>query len=476
MSSSDGAAVAPQDVRTREELGAALTALRLASGLSVRDVARRSGLPLATVGGYLSGRHLPPLATLDQFAGLLTVLAVPDEAAPAWLDAVTRLRRVPGPRPAAAVAPYLGLRAYQADDSALFFGREAATDHLVGLLSSAPGTPVVVVGSSGSGKSSLLRAGVQARLAADGRPVTVVTPGTDPTGVVPEPADLAHGGVLVVDQFEELFTADVAQDQVTAVVAGLGRLHDEGTVVVVALRADFFDAAVQVPELAAWLAATQVLVGPLSTDDLRRVVVEPARVAGVEVDDGLVELLIADATAGSSTRAGLDAGALPLASHALYVTWLAASGRRLTLEQYRQVGRLAGAIAQTAETVHNQLTPEAEAVEKATFLRLPPRRGHPRVRRREPGRHQRLRRRAAPDVRPGAGADRPRGAADGLATHARMARRRSGGSTRPRPAHRRGAALAGHGARPGPAVPGGRAGDRRPVGPGRRQPAGPERR
>lgn len=370
MSSSDGAAVAPQDVRTREELGAALTALRLASGLSVRDVARRSGLPLATVGGYLSGRHLPPLATLDQFAGLLTVLAVPDEAAPAWLDAVTRLRRVPGPRPAAAVAPYLGLRAYQADDSALFFGREAATDHLVGLLSSAPGTPVVVVGSSGSGKSSLLRAGVQARLAADGRPVTVVTPGTDPTGVVPEPADLAHGGVLVVDQFEELFTADVAQDQVTAVVAGLGRLHDEGTVVVVALRADFFDAAVQVPELAAWLAATQVLVGPLSTDDLRRVVVEPARVAGVEVDDGLVELLIADATAGSSTRAGLDAGALPLASHALYVTWLAASGRRLTLEQYRQVGRLAGAIAQTAETVHNQLTPEAEAVEKATFLRL----------------------------------------------------------------------------------------------------------
>ncbi|HEY3547545.1 MAG TPA: helix-turn-helix domain-containing protein, partial [Propionicimonas sp.] len=369
MSNDDGTP-APQDVRTREELGAALTAARLASGLSVRDLSRRTGLPLATVGGYLSGRHLPPLATLDQFTGLLTVLGVPDEAMPAWLDAVARLRRVPGPRPATAVAPYLGLRAYQADDSALFFGREAATENLVDLVSSAPRTPVVVVGSSGSGKSSLLRAGVQARLAAAGRPVTVVTPGSDPSGLAQEPDAVEPGGVLVVDQFEELFTAGGTPEQVADAVARLGRLHAHGTVVVIALRADFFDAAVQVPELAAWMAAHQVLVGPLSTDELRRIVVEPARVAGVEVDDGLVELLIADATAGSSTRAGLDAGALPLASHALYVTWLAASGRRLTLEQYRQVGRLAGAIAQTAEAVHNELTPEAEAVEKATFLRL----------------------------------------------------------------------------------------------------------
>ncbi len=370
MPSSDAAHIGPEDVRARDDLGPVLTSLRLASGLSVRDVARRSGLPLATVGGYLSGRHLPPLATLDQFAALLRVLGVPDEAVPAWLEAVTRLRRVPGPRPATAVAPYLGLRAYQADDSALFFGREAATDHLVALVSSAPATPVVVVGSSGCGKSSLLRAGVQARLVADGRPVTVLTPGTDPTGVVPDLDGVTPGGVLVVDQLEELFTSPASTEQVGHVVARLGRLHAAGTVVVVALRADFFDAAVQVPQLASWMADHQVLVGPLSTEDLRRVVVEPARVAGVEVDDGLVELLIADATAGSSTRSGMDAGALPLASHALYVTWLAASGRRLTLEQYRQVGRLAGAIAQSAETVHHQLPPDAEAVEKATFLRL----------------------------------------------------------------------------------------------------------
>ena len=370
MPSNDAVRTNPQDIRTREDLGTALTALRSASGLTLRDVARRTGLPLGTVGGYFSGRHLPPLAMLDQFTRLLTVLAVPDAELPAWFTMLSRLRRVPGPRPASAVAPYLGLRAYQVDDAVLFFGRESLTAQLVDLVSSAPGTPVMVVGSSGSGKSSLLRAGVQARLVARGMPVVVVTPGADPTSVVPDPEALAPGGVLVFDQFEELFTGTLAPEQVPEVVARLSRVHAAGTVVVVALRADFFDSAFQVPELADWLGAHQVLVGPLSTDDLRRVVVEPARVAGVEVEDGLVELVIADATAGSATRAGMDAGALPLASHALYVTWLAASGRRLTLEQYRQVGRLAGAIAQTAESVHNGLPPEVEAVEKAALLRL----------------------------------------------------------------------------------------------------------
>jgi len=360
----------PDDVRTREDLGAALTSLRLASGLSVRDVARRTGLPLATVGGYLSGRHLPPLATLDQFESLLAALAVADDEVPAWLAVVARLRRVPGPRPASAIAPYLGLRAYQAADSSLFFGRETLTEHLVELITSSPSTPVVVVGSSGSGKSSVLRAGVQARLVAAGTPVTVVTPGTEPTSIVPDVEAGTPRGVLIVDQFEELFTASLAAESVADVVSRLGRLHAAGTTVVIALRADFFDAAVHLPDLADWLTANQALVGPLGIDDLRRVVTEPAQVVGVELDDGLVELLIADATAGSSTRAGMDAGALPLASHALYVTWLAASGRRLGLEQYRQVGRLAGAIAQTAEAVHNDLPDEAEAVERSTLLRL----------------------------------------------------------------------------------------------------------
>lgn len=370
MSSVAAASPEPADVQSREELGEALTGLRLRSGLSVRDVARRTGLPLATVGGYLTGRHLPPLATLEQFTGLLAVLGVPADQVPAWVDVVTRLRRSPGRRPADAVAPYVGLRAYQADDAALFFGREALTDQLAALLTSRPSTPVMVIGSSGSGKSSLLRAGVQARLVAAGVSVTVVTPGADPHTLLDTEDPTTAGGVLVVDQLEELFTSAATPEEVRAVVTGLARAHADGTVVVLALRADFFDRALEDPDLGEWLTVNQVLVGPLSTDDLRRVVIEPARVAGAEVDDGLVELLITDATAGSSSRTGMDAGALPLASHALYQTWLAASGRRLTLEGYRQVGRLPGAIAQTAETVHHELVPDAAAVERATLLRL----------------------------------------------------------------------------------------------------------
>lgn len=361
----------PTDVHSREELAAALTALRTASGLTVRDVVRRTGLPLSTVGGYFSGRHLPPLAAVDQFTAMLTVLGVPDVELADWVDVVTRLRRAPGRRPADARAPYVGLAAYQVDDAPLFFGREALTDQLTAVIADAPTCPVVVVGSSGSGKSSLLRAGVQARLTAEGVPVTTVTPGTDPVGTFAALREAAvPGGVAVVDQLEELFTSGLAAEDTEALVHVLGEVHAAGTCVVVALRADFFDPALEIAELAGWLGANQIVVGPLSTADLRRVVVEPARVAGIEVDDGLVELLVTEATAGSASRTGLDAGALPLASHALYVTWLASSGRRLTLDQYRAVGRLPGAIAQSAEQVHENLDASAAAAERATLLRL----------------------------------------------------------------------------------------------------------
>lgn len=363
--------VAPGDLHTRDELAEALTALRTASGLTVRDVVRRTGLPLSTVGGYFSGRHLPPLAAIDQFTGLLAVLGVPEGDVPGWVDVVTRLRRAPGRRPAGALAPYVGLAAYQVDDAPLFFGREALTEQLAAMITASPSCPVVVVGSSGSGKSSLLRAGVQARLTGLGISVTTLTPGAEPAGKFRAVRDAATpGGVLVVDQLEELFTSGLAPEEVEALVRVLAEVHGAGTCVVLALRADFFDAALEVPELAGWLGTNQLVVGPLSVADLRRVVVEPARVAGIEVEDGLVELLVVEATAGSASRTGLDAGALPLASHALYVTWLASSGRRLTLDQYRAVGRLPGAIAQSAEQVHESLDPAAAAAERTTLLRL----------------------------------------------------------------------------------------------------------
>lgn len=358
---------------SRDDLAAALTILRELSGLTVRDVARAANLPVATAGGYFSGRHLPGLSTLDQFVRVLDTLGLPDGEVPGWVAAVNRLRRAPGPRPATALAPYLGLAAYQPEDADLFFGREVLTQALVARVTAGPTTPLVVIGSSGSGKSSLLRAGLAATLLAGGGRVVVITPGSDPRVTLARTIaaeELVRGVVLVIDQFEEVFAPDPTGVVVAEVVAALAALHDAGIVIVLGLRADFFDRLLEVDTLAGWLAENQVLVGPLSIDSLRRVVVEPARVAGIEIDDALVEVLVAEAGAGSAVGSGLEASALPLLSHALYVTWLATSGRRLTLAQYRAVGGLAGAIAQSAEAVHATLPPDQLAVERGTLLRL----------------------------------------------------------------------------------------------------------
>ncbi len=175
--------------------------------------------------------------------------------------------------------------------------------------------------------------------------------------------------MLIVDQLEEAFDpADLTAAR--ALVAELCDARDRGVEVAVALRADFFDRALEVDPLPEWLAQGPVLVGPLTADELRRVIVEPARALGIEVEDALVDVLVTEAGAGAAAGKGLDAGALPLVSHALYVTWAASPGHRLTLAHYREAGGLSGAIAKTAEDVYASLTPEQQQVARRTMLRL----------------------------------------------------------------------------------------------------------
>ena len=339
----------PDPIASKEEFAAALTALRERAGRTVRDVARLSGLPVSTVGGYFGGRHLPPLKPPGALPRLLRACGVtdPDEIA-AWQESLNRIRRAPGPRPAGGPVPYQGLASFQPQDAGRFFGREDLTAEILRRLRDPHGpSPLIVVGASGAGKSSVLRAGVVAALCAAGEPVRLTTPGAGP---------LPDDGVLVVDQFEETFTL-LGGDERAALLdalAGIGK-------VVLGVRADFYAEVLRVPALAA-AADGQVVVPPMSADGLRRAIVEPARVSRIDVEDGLVEVLLRDV--------GHEAGSLPLLSHVLLATWERGHGRRLTVADYRASGGLHGAVARTADTVYDELDPAEQRSARRLFLSL----------------------------------------------------------------------------------------------------------
>ena len=191
-----------------------------------------------------------------------------------------------------------------------------------------------VVGSSGSGKSSLLRAGVAARWG----DAVVLTPGASPAPV----ADV--DGLLVVDQLEELWTICAEPELRDAFIDSL--LEHDGPVAV-GIRADFYGNCGDYPAFAAKVSAHQLLLGAMTDEELRSAVVEPARAFGLRLEPGLVELLVREV----ANRPG----ALPLLSHALLATWERRDGRTLTLDAYRAAGGVGAAIAATAESVYAEL-------------------------------------------------------------------------------------------------------------------------
>ncbi|MHB1572285.1 MAG: helix-turn-helix domain-containing protein, partial [Solirubrobacteraceae bacterium] len=124
--SSSPAPGAPEGVETRADLARELTRLRVRSGLTIRELARRLDVPSATVGGYFSGRHLPSPAQLDLFRDLLRECEVPEDSLDVWVDALTRVRVSTDGRVSRTPAPYRGLEPFQMEDAELFFGRETA--------------------------------------------------------------------------------------------------------------------------------------------------------------------------------------------------------------------------------------------------------------------------------------------------------------------------------------------------------------
>ncbi|MFC4035344.1 NACHT and WD repeat domain-containing protein [Streptomyces polygonati] len=351
-------------IETAEEFARALDALRRASGKSYRALADECGLGFNTIAGYCSGRHLPQLAVHAEFAALLAALGVPaGEPRKAWLEALRSLPARARRGAAPTWNPYRGLEAFGADDAGVFFGREALSEQLVAELAACRrrGVPLVVVGPSGSGKSSLLRAGLLPRVGAS----VVMTPGSAPLRQwARHTAEIAEGAVVLVDQFEELFTLCAEESERLAFMAVV---LDHPGPVVLGLRADFYSRALRYPRLAVALQQGQVPVGPMAPAQLREVIVEPARLAGLELEDGLVELLLADATR--------EVGLLPLLSYTLQaiVELARAENPRATtvgLRHYRAAGGVRGAIAQTAEVAFLSLPVGQRPVARQLFLRL----------------------------------------------------------------------------------------------------------
>jgi transcriptional regulator with XRE-family HTH domain len=365
----------PDRIATQQDFGRELTAVRTRARLTVRQVARAAGLPVSTAGDYFSGRHLPPGDRPEQLLGILQACGQTDPAVLArWMSALQRAKRPSGRRPGGAEAPYRGLARFEQEDSRWFFGREDVTELLADMAGEPADLPLVLVGPSGAGKSSLLRAGLMPRLAG---PVGLVEPSGAPLAALrgqlaelPAPGGAART-VIIVDQFEAVFTQCQDEAERREFVTEIGELA-RTALVILSLRADFYDHALRYPGLAAALQFRHVVLGSMTEEQVRRAVTEPARLARMDVEDGLVGLLLRDLAPpdAAKTHAAYEPGALPLLSHALLTTWEHSRGGTLTVADYLASGGIRDALTRTAEAAYDSLAAQEQQLARRLFLRL----------------------------------------------------------------------------------------------------------
>ncbi len=430
--------------------GDLLKYLRRRAGLTQRELSIAVGYSIAQISRLELNQRLPDLAMIA--ARFVPALDLEEEA-----DIARRLMELAAAvrsedAPASGAPPYKGLNFFDEADADLYFGREALVAKLASRVlgqragaqgsggdssssqppgSSTPSPFLAVVGASGSGKSSVVRAGLVHALRwkspSANWPVHLLTPTARPLEALalsltrevesatatatlmddfrrdpralhlwarrllspeagasasrnrrgePSPSRLGRASparlVLVVDQFEELFT--LCQDDVerAAFVDNLltAAFEPDGPIcLVITLRADFYAYCAPYAALRTALAEHQEYIGPMSADELRQAIEEPARRGGWELEAGLAEVILHDLGAEGSRSP--EPGALPLLSHALLETWHRRRGRALTLSGYLASGGVRGAIAETAETVfRDQLDAPQQAIARNIFLRL----------------------------------------------------------------------------------------------------------
>jgi len=297
--------------------------------------------------------------------------------------------------------PYVGLDAFQPEDAAFFFGRRRLLDQLLAHLGQ--NRLLAVVGPSGSGKSSLVRAGLLPALQAGALPgsagwryLPVITPGSDPlaslaravrpAGVLPEEWVTQHAprfrrdphrltqllaatgpapAVLVLDQFEELFTLctdDLARRAIADNLLYAAQPPASGHVVVLTMRSDFEGQVVRLPELHERFQDAAARVTPLSAGELREAILKPAELVGLKFEPAVVDALVHDLL-------GEPAG-LPLLQFTLLKLWEQRDRNRITWKAYQRVGGGRLALARSADSFYNSLIPEEQATARRILLRL----------------------------------------------------------------------------------------------------------
>ncbi|WP_051810086.1 hypothetical protein [Actinoplanes subtropicus] len=357
-----------------------------------RELAGRVHFSMSTLSEAAAGRSLPSLAVTRAY--VQGCGGDVEQWVRRWHAVRRELSAEPDQR--SGEPPYLGLATFGAADADRFFGRKQLTDELLTRVADA--RLLAVVGASGSGKSSLLCAGLLPRLPGE---AVLFTPGPQPlsqlsaalrrlagsTGdqgvaqpgagteldevraavrealaVRPEAARIT----LIVDQFEEVFTLcrdpQVRERFVDCLLTITDGDSDGRVRVIVGIRADFYAHCAQHAGLVPVLREAQVLVGPMTAAELREAVTGPAQHAGWCVEPALVEAIVADAAG--------QPGVLPLVSHALLETWRRRQGRTLTLAGFRAAGSLSEAVSRTAEEVYTSLDSQRQDMARDLFLRL----------------------------------------------------------------------------------------------------------
>ncbi|GAB4510878.1 MAG: hypothetical protein OHK0046_08210 [Anaerolineae bacterium] len=302
--------------------------------------------------------------------------------------------------------PFKGLEAFQQTDSDFFFGRETLIDKALDRIRQNARTHFLgVVGASGSGKSSLVRAGVIPRLRSGAIPgsdqwrVLIFTPGdlpvdalaqrlaplidsmstedvssrlhADADNIMRVAASAMQGTpsdarlLLVIDQFEEVFTraGEAEREQFLEIVQAIATAPGGHTFVLVTMRADFFDRLSRYPELARLFEQENLLiVAEMTPEELLRAIEGPAQAVGLQYDPGLAQRILEDVRR--------QPGSLPLLQYALKELFERRRGSRLTMQAYEAIGGVQGALAQRAEQIYTGLNPAQQAIMRRVLLRL----------------------------------------------------------------------------------------------------------